>query len=229
MSAPIDETKNVAGSAAGTPARIPFWVKLVYTAFVAVLVPYYWHSYGPTNFLYFCDMALLLTLVALWRESSLLVSMCAVGILMPQTLWIIDFLCEAAGVSLTGMTGYMFNPNLSLVTRGLSFFHFWLPLFLVWLLWRLGYDKRALLRWSVLAWALMFVCFFLMPPPPAPADKPNMPVNINYVYGLSEQHPQQWMPEWQYFTLMLTALPLVMFLPTHLALRKLCATGPRPK
>ncbi len=29
--------------------RIPLWVKILYTGFVSVLVPYYWHDYGPTN------------------------------------------------------------------------------------------------------------------------------------------------------------------------------------
>jgi len=32
--------------------RIPPGVKLAFTAFMAVLVPTYWHEYGPTNFLY---------------------------------------------------------------------------------------------------------------------------------------------------------------------------------
>jgi hypothetical protein len=32
-------------------ARIPLWLKLAYTAFMAVLVPVYWWNYGPTNFL----------------------------------------------------------------------------------------------------------------------------------------------------------------------------------
>jgi hypothetical protein len=41
--------------------RLPLALKLVYTAFMAVLVPVYWHYYGPTNFLYFCDVALFLT------------------------------------------------------------------------------------------------------------------------------------------------------------------------
>ena len=34
---------------------IPLWLKLAYTAFMAVLVPLYLRNYGPTNFLYFCD------------------------------------------------------------------------------------------------------------------------------------------------------------------------------
>ena len=35
---------------------------------MAVLIPVYWYYYGPTNFLYFCDVALILTLVAIWIE-----------------------------------------------------------------------------------------------------------------------------------------------------------------
>src|SRR6266576_3485627 len=100
-------------------ARIPLWSKLLYSAFVAVLVPYYWATYGPTNFLYFCDMALLIALVAIWTESPLLASMPAVGILLPQALWCIDFLCVLVGLRVIGLTDYMFNPELSLVARGL--------------------------------------------------------------------------------------------------------------
>jgi hypothetical protein len=191
------------------------------SAFVAVLVPYYWSAYGPTNFLYFCDVALLLTLAALWTESSLLVSMCAVGILLPQTLWCIDFLGGIVGYPVFGLTGYMFDPKLSLFTRGLSFFHFWLPFLLVWLVWRLGYDARALAGWTVLAWALMLVCYYLMPAPPAPLDAPNLPVNINYVYGLGDEKPQEWMPPLAYFSLMMVGLPLFIFLPTHWLLNKI--------
>ena len=69
-------------------------LKLAYTAFMAVLVPVYWYYYGPTNFLYFCDVALFLTLAGIWLESPLLVSMCAVGILAPQILWVRRFLCQ---------------------------------------------------------------------------------------------------------------------------------------
>src|SRR5262245_64775441 len=72
-------------------------LKLTYTAFVAVLVPYYWAAYGPTNFLYFCDVALLLGAVALWTESPLLASMPAVGILLPQAMWCVDFLGGLVG------------------------------------------------------------------------------------------------------------------------------------
>lgn len=209
-------------AACGTARRIPLWLKLAYTAFVAVLVPYYWHSYGPTNFLYFCDMSVFFTLGAIWLESPLLASMPAVGILLPQALWMLDLLVETVGLHLTGMTGYMFDGNLPLVTRGLSLFHFWLPILLVWLVWRLGYDRRAFKAWTLVAWGLVLICYFFMPPPAEPYD-PNRPVNINYVYGFSNTHPQTWLPQNVYFLLMLVVLPAGLFLPTHLILKRLFA------
>ena len=98
-------------------SRIPLWVKLLYTGFVAVMVPYLLHCYGPTNFLYYCDVAVLMTLVAVWREDPLWASMPAVGILLPQTFWIVDFLARAVGLPMTGMTAYMFSPTIPLFTR----------------------------------------------------------------------------------------------------------------
>ena len=116
----------------------------------------------------------------------------------------------------------MFDPSLSLFTRGLSFFHFWLPFLVGWLVWRLGYDRRAFLGWTVLAWGLMMVSYLFLPAPPAPVATPNLPVNIDYVYGFSDHAPQTWMPPLAFLALLLVALPLCIFLPTHLALRKVC-------
>ncbi len=205
--------------------RIPLLVKILYTAFVAVLVPYYWHAYGPTNFLYFCDTALLLTVVALWREDALLASACAVGILIPQAVWVVDFLGGIFGAAPIGMTAYMFNPKLSLFTRGLSFFHFWLPFVLVWMVWKLGYDKRALPFWTVLAWALMLVGYFFLPAPPAPLGNPNIPVNVNYVFGLGDDKPQTWMPPLAWLLVMLAGLPALVYVPTHWLLKKFFPTA----
>jgi len=200
---------------------IPLWVKLCYTGFVLVLVPYYWRAYGPTNFLYFCDMALFLTLFALWRESALVASMATIAILVPQLLWMVDFVSSIFGLPITGMTAYMFSPTIPLFTRALSFFHFWLPLFLVWIVWRLGYDRRALAIWTVCAWGLVLVCYFFLPAPPPPPDNPNLPVNVNYVYGPSDAHPQEWMHPLAYLALLLIGLPLLFYWPAHWSLRKL--------
>jgi len=197
------------------------WLKLPYTLFLAVLVPIYLRDYGPTNFLYFCDVALFLALASLWTGNMLWASAAAVGILLPQAIWIVDFLGGAIGLPLTGMTAYMFNDELSLFTRFLSFFHFWLPLLLLYLVWRHGYDRRAIWLWWPLATALLIICYAISPLPPAPSDNPGLPVNINYVYGLGDAAPQDWLPPGLYFVALLVAMPLAIFWPTHWLLRRL--------
>jgi hypothetical protein len=163
--------------------QIPLGLKIVYTAFVAVLVPYYWVTYTPWNFLYFCDIALLVALAALWLESPLLASIPAVGILAPQALWVIDFGAWLfAGVHITGMTAYMFNPDIPPFVRALSSFHGWLPFLLLWLVFRLGYDRRALTVQSVLGVTVLLVCYFLGPAPPPSAAQPNTTLSDRSVY-----------------------------------------------
>ena len=196
-------------------------VKLLYTAFMAVLVPYYLHAYGPTNFLYYCDVALFLGLITVWTYNPLPASMAAVGILIPQALWVTDFLGSLAGFPLVGMTAYMFDNAIPLFVRGLSFFHFWLPFFLLYLLQRVGYDRRALAAWTLTAWVLMAVAFFLLPASVAQVDNPNTPVNVNYVWGPNDQEPQSWVHPWVWLSSMAIGLPVLIYSPTHLALRAL--------
>jgi len=197
---------------------VPLWLKLLYTAFMAVLVPVYWLEYGPTNFLYFCDVALFMALTALWLENRWLASTPAVGILVPQTIWIVDFLCGLIGVPLIGMTSYMFDDSIRLYARGLSLFHFWLPILLVWMVWRLGYDRRAFWSWTILAWIILPVCYYLMPAPGTANDNPNLPVNINYVHGLETKKRQEFMDPDLYFYTLFLGLPIVSFLPSHFVL-----------
>jgi hypothetical protein len=209
--------------AAARRRKIPLTAKIASTTFLAVLVPIYLHAYGPSNFLWFCDAALIFTVVGMWLESSLLISMCAVGILLPQCLWLVDFGVNLLGFHFLNLTAYMFDKQLPLFTRGLSLFHGWLPLLLVWLLSRVGYDKRALLAWTVLAAGLVSVCYFFTPPAGAHPANPNTPVNLNYLYGFNDQQPQHWINQNLYVVLWLGALWLVAFFPTHLTLRKIFA------
>ena len=198
--------------------HVPIGLKIAYSAFMAVLVPVYWHNYGPTNFLYFCDVALILTLIAIWPENALLISACAVGILVPQAVWVVDFLVRSTGTSLTGMTDYMFDADHSVFLRALSLFHGWLPFLLIYLVWRIGYDRRAFWTWTALAWVLLIVCFFFMPPPTA---NPGLtPVNINYVWGLRDTAAQTWVPAYVWFAALLIGLPLLAFAPTHFLLAR---------
>jgi hypothetical protein len=199
-------------------ARIPLPLKLAYAAFMAVLIPVYWTYYGPTNFLYFCDVALIFTLIAIWRENALLISMCAIGILVPQALWVADFVGHAAGFSTLGMTDYMFEADRSPFLRLLSSFHGWLPFLLIFLVWKLGYDRRAFWSWTVLAWVLLLISFYALPPPGPHAGW--APVNVNYVWGMRDDAPQTLVPPLVWFAGQLIGLPLIAYAPTHFVLAR---------
>src|SRR5437763_3475024 len=84
--------------------RIPLWLKLAYTAFVAAIVPVYVRQYGWRNFLWFSDVALFLTLPALWLAHPLPASMQAVSITVPETGWAIDLIArQLFGTRLIGL------------------------------------------------------------------------------------------------------------------------------
>lgn len=206
--------------------RIPLGLKIAYTVFLAVMIPVYWINYGPTNFLYFCDVALLLTLIGIWKEDALLVSLPAVGILLPQVFWCVDFLAELFGGKLTGMTGYMFDESRSLFLRGLSLFHGWLPFLLFYLVRKLGYDRRALVGWFVICVGLCLFSFWCLPPAGAVLADPRIPRNINYVFGMDDMSPQQWVTPGAYVVLWIAALTALIFVPTHLVLKKACKLSP---
>lgn len=190
--------------------RIPLWIKIPYTLFVCLIVPVYWVKYGPGNFLWFSDIALLTTLIALWLESRLLAGMMAVAVLLPELAWNIDFFGRLIfGAKLIGLSGYMFDPKLSLFLRALSLFHIILPALLLWMIHRLGYDERAWVAQTLLAWAVLPVSYLLTDP----SD------NVNWVYGFSEK-PQTWMPAPLYLALLMIIFPLLIYAPTHLLLKR---------
>src|SRR5216683_682469 len=62
-------------------------------------------------------------------------------------------------------------------------------------------------------------------PLPAPAATPNLPVNVNYVFGPNDQQPQTWMAPGFYFVLAMIVFPPVLFLPAHGILLKLFSQG----
>lgn len=199
--------------------RIPFAVKIGFTAVMAVLIPVYWANYGPLNFLYFCDLALLLTLAGLWLESPLLISMPAVGILGAQLIWILDFVCGFAGIHLLGMTDYMFDASKPLYLRGLSLFHVWLPLLLIYLVPRTGYDRRAFVSWTALAWTVMTISYFFLPAPSP--EMANAVANVDYVYGFGSTEPQHMMPGWMWFSGLMVLFPALLVAPVHVILTRL--------
>jgi hypothetical protein len=191
--------------------EIPLAVKIAYTLFVCVLVPTYWRHYGPANFLWFSDLALLLTMVALWLENRLLASMQAISVLLLELGWIIDFVVRMiTGIQLIGISEYMFKSDQPLFVRALSLFHLVLPFFLLWLVHSVGYDRRAWIAQTVFFWVILLVCFFLT----------ERSENINWVFGPGKQ-PQQTIAPGLYLALVLAVVPICVYLPTHFFLMKI--------
>ena len=184
---------------------IPIGLKIFYTFFVCVLVPIYWRQYGPANFLWFSDIALLVMVPALWLENSLLVSAMALAVVLLELVWNIDFFVRlATGNSLIGLSAYMFDPKIPLFIRGFSCFHILLPIVLMWTLYRLGYDRRAWL-WQTLAAVVVLPLSYLFSNPRE---------YVNWVYGFGEK-PQIIMPVPLFVIVLMVAFPIVIYLPMH--------------
>ena len=190
---------------------IPLWIKIAVTAFICVLVPVNWRQYGPANFLWFSDLALFLAGAALWFENSLLASMAALAVLLPECAWNIDyFLRLARGKPVFGLSSYMFDPGIPWAIRCVSYFHVWLPILLVWVLFRLGYDPRAFVAQTLLALAVVPLSYA--------SGGPKM--NVNWAYGFGDD-PQTIMPPRIYLLVVMALFPLVIYLPTHLLLERI--------
>jgi hypothetical protein len=84
-----------------------------------------------------------------------------------------------------------------------------LPPLLIWMLHRLGYDRRALSVQTLLAWVVLPVSYVVT----------DRSANLNWVLGPGQ--PQSWMHPLLYLLLLMVGFPLVVYLPTHLALLRL--------
>ena len=188
--------------------EIPIWIKVAYTLMVAVIVPVYLAYYGPANFLWFSDVALIVTGVALWLESPLLVSMMTVGVLLPELLWNVTLFTRlVTGIRVSGLADYMFDTRIPKWIRALSLFHVVLPVLMLWMLHRLGYDPRALPAQTALAWVILPLTYAVT----KPED------NINWVYGPGARPQRQISPP-LYLAFVLIFFPLIVYVPTHLLL-----------
>ena len=194
---------------------IPLWLKLAYTAMVLVIVPVYARLWGWRNFLWFSDIALVTVAVALWLESALLASMMALAVLLPEVLWNVAFFARLiTGRRLGSLADYMFDAAKPRFLRALSLFHVILPPLLVWLVYRLGYEERALVWQTLLAWIVLPVTYAVV----RPQDE-----NINWVRGLGERQTR--LRPRAYLALLMLAFPVCLYLPTHYALRMLFTHG----
>lgn len=201
--------------------RIPLRIKLWFSLYIVLFAPIYLHYYGLINFLYFCDLALLLSFAGVWLENPLLISMCAVGILLPQFIWLADFAFQLIFGQRGGWTQYMFNAQQPLFLRLLSLFHGWLPFLLFYLMARLGYDRRALSAWTAFACTLVLLCYCISPLPTPHTAEQDLPANINFVFGLSSRRPQAWTLPGVYLMLELMIMFGAVSWPTHWVLKRI--------
>jgi hypothetical protein len=195
----------------GSKRVIPLWLKIVYTVFVCILVPFYIVVHGWANFLWFSNVALLLTVATLWLENRLLPSMMALAVLIPEIGWSLDYISGLLiGDSPLGLAAYMFDNEIPLFVRGLSLYHLPLPLLLLWLVLRFGYQPAALCWQTLLAWVVLPLSYFASGPEG----------NVNWVYGFGGE-AQEWMPQPVYLILLMIAFPILLYVPTHLFLKYL--------
>lgn len=187
----------------------PLWLSIIYTAFLLVLIPVYWVKYKPANFLWFSDIALFAIGIALWTESRLLVSMMAVGTLALELIWNLDYFGRLiVRKPLLGLSDYMFDQANSMFLRSLSLFHVFLPLLMVWLLVKWGYDPQAIYLQTLLTWAILLLTYFLT----------NPSKNINWVFGPGNK-PQSRISKGWYLAGVMLFFPVCILLPSHFLLK----------
>lgn len=190
---------------------IPTWFMLAYTVFVAYVMAIWWKNYGWRNFLWFSDIAFIGAVPAMWLESAPLASVLAVAVLLPETLWNVDFVGRLLlRRRITGLTDYMFEPERPRLLRGLSLFHVPLPLVLLWMLLDYGYDSRVGLPGAIVLGAVVLPLSRLVSAP----DK-----NINWTHGLGAAR-SRW-PAWAYVLALFLGFVALVFVPTDLLLRRL--------
>jgi hypothetical protein len=188
--------------------RVPLWLKILWTVWVVVWAPLYWKQYGAQNLLYFCDLGNFFIAVALWLESPLLFSWQATGLLLFQSLYTIDLLgAVLSGRHVIGGTEFMFDYKVPLYLRLLSLFHLVAPPLLLWAVWRLGYDRRGWKYQILTAWVVVPINHFWRPE-----------FDINWARGPFSRE-QQVIPGSMYLLGYLIVVPLLVYWPTHLALR----------
>jgi len=196
------------------PAKLPLWIRCVAAVWLVFWFVVYWRSWGPLNFLHFCDIAEILSCVGFISDSALLISSQAVASLLVDAAWALDAGWTVLfGHHLIGGTEYLFDPSHALWVRLLSLFHLALPVLLLWAVHRLGYDRRGF----PLQLAIALPAF--MASRIAPASE-----NMNYAFADPFFH-RAWGPAPLHILVVFLFMLVVVYLPTHLALKRLF---PRP-
>lgn len=197
-------------------ATFPLWLKIVVTIFYLFISRGAWEQYSALNFLWFSHIGFMGAVLALWLESRLLTSMMLLNTFVADGVgWTLDLLVAlVSGRHPFGATAYMFDGRIPLFIRGLSLFHVAVPALLAWMVYKLRYDRRALVGQTLFAWAVLLCCVLFT----------NPALNLNCVWGPGTQR-QTLIPAWLYFLVLLAYVPLAFYLPIHLLLTRALKWG----
>jgi len=193
-----------------TPTKFPAWIRWAVLVWLAVWIPVYWRTWGTANFLHLCDVAVILACVGVLTNSALLISSQAVSSLLVDAAWALDAGWRLfRGRALLGGADYLFDARYPLWVRLLSLFHIVMPVLLLWALNRVGYDRGGWTLQCAIALPLFIAARFT-----APAT------NINYAFIDPFIH-RQWGPAATHVLISWLFMVFVVYLPTHLLLRRL--------
>jgi hypothetical protein len=197
-------------STSTNPTKIPDWLRWTALLWLIFWFIVYWRTWGAANFLHLCDIAVILTCIGLWTSNSLLLSSQAISSLLIDIAWNLDAGCKYfLGRQLFGGTDYLFDVRYPLWIRLLSLFHVILPILLLWAVHRMGYDSRG---WALQAVIVLFA--FVAARFTSPDE------NINFAFREPFRH-HAWSPAALHVTLSVLFMCVVIYLPTHLLLRRI--------
>jgi hypothetical protein len=203
--------------AGSNTVRVPFWLKLGYTAWLIAWLVIYHQAHPLREVLWLCHVGNFVVAVALWAESRLLFSWQAVSVLAVQLVYSANLIIRAVtGRWLMGGMEYMSDPTVPALQRLLALYHLVIPVLLIWALVRFGYDRRAI-------W-LQFATYAVLLP-------------LSYLFG-TEKDDLNWVlgpfgrvqttvHPLLYLLAAIVVFPLVLSLPLHLIFAALLPNRPR--
>jgi len=210
---PRESVFAVVAAVAVSHALLPLWLKLAFTGFILVWLPLVVTAWGWQNLLWLCDLANLIVLIGLWLESRLLLSSQLVATLVIGLAWTIDLACALAlGVHPFAATPYLFDASQPLAPRLASFFHVGVPLLLLYVVSRLGHDRRGWQLQTVLCWIVLPLSAWLTNPVRGISR-----IDAPFGFDLAS------LPAALSLLIRMVAYPLVLYLPAEALLRWLFA------
>jgi hypothetical protein len=181
--------------------------------FLAVYLPAYAFAYGTLNFLFLCNLSVILTAIGIWAGSRVLLSSQAVAILLVAVAWTLDVFGRLVfGSHLIGGTEYMWDPQWPLFTRLLSLYHVALPPVLLFALRRIGYDPRGYWLQSAIAVAAVSAGRLF-----------GAPANINNAF-VDPILKRSWGGPLVHVSVVAGFLVFVAYPLSHLVLQRVCRT-----